>query len=449
MPIAAPIISLITATIDEISCTLMPPTDPTYDHTVAVATDLIDGSTVTLDPAPDPSFTLTGLNQNRSYVVVAYAVDTSGDFSAPSNVVFGITNYEAPEPVLPDLEITSVAQAGLGDASRVLIAYSLKRPVNPLTCFRGDLVRFEYSFNGTFTDAAQMTPDWDHTLMSGITDLDFCPDSLIAPPQHYFVWDITKDVPDDEIHTYGVRLQGRLKGVNTLIRSDTVDIDRTAVKGVVGTVISGQTLDYSIFLWQAGSPVTGATLTVDTILDPDQTDRLGGAVVLTEDPSVPGKYDGSFTVDSAWPTGLWQINYNATLGGPPATFTIVDVEHFFAITSAAQSIASLTDPDLCLVYGTLYSIEQGTLSESNVSAVYKREPSRYDNVGTISTQVQTDDNGFFVLPLRRGVDATLLIPDLQYAELIKVPDQPAAEFRSIQVNQPAVLQRGPFGHTVP
>lgn len=446
--IAPPTVAFVTATIDTITCSLVPPTDPTYDHSVALVYDFITGAIVhTEDPAADPTFTIVGLAQNRTYVIVCYAVDTGGDFSAPAvNLIVAVTNYEAPSPPVPDLEITNIYQVGLGEATRVVIEYSLKKASPPLTGFNGELVKFDYSFNGSFTDAEQMTPDFDHPLMSGLVDLEFLPEALILPPQHRFVWDINKDLPPGIIHEYAVKLQGRLKGVNTLERTDTIDIDRTTLKEVIGAVTVGGTLNYGIFIWNDGAPFTGATITVQQILDPDQVDQLGGAVVLTENPLAPGLYEGSFVVTPGQTTGLWQIVYDGKLAGPP-NLTVSDVEHFFVLASGALSTASLSDPTLCLVYGTLVDIEGNPIAGKSVKAVYKREPSRYDRVGTITRQVETDDNGFFAIPLLREVDAVLMIPDLEYSELLKVPDATAAEFRSIQVNQPSVLTRGPFGHT--
>lgn len=446
--IAPPTVGFVTATLDTITCSLTPPTDPTYDHSVALVYDYISGALVhTEDPASDPTFTIVGLDQNRTYVIVCYAVDTSGDFSAPAvDLIVAVTNYEAPEPPVPELEITDVYQVGLGENARVVIEYSLKKASPPLTGFNGELTRFQYSFNGSFTDAEQMTPDFDHPLMDGIIDLEFLPDALIVTPHHRFVWDIGKDLPADIVHEYAVKLQARLKGVNTLERTDTIEVDQTQLKEVVGAVTVGGTLNYGIFIWNDGAPFTGATITVQQILDPDQVDQLGGAVVLTENPLVPGLYEGSFLVTAGQTTGLWQIVYDGILVGPP-DITVSDVEHFFVLASGALSTASLSDPDLCLVYGTLVDIHGDPLVDKPVRAVYKREPSRYDRVGTITREVETDDNGFFAMPLLREADVVLSIPDLEYSELLKVPDATAAEFRSTQVNQPAVLTRGPFGHT--
>src|SRR5690606_6065577 len=130
------------------------------------------------------------------------------------NLIVAVTNYEAPSPPVPDLEITNIYQVGLGEATRVVIEYSLKKASPPLTGFNGELVKFDYSFNGSFTDAEQMTPDFDHPLRSGLVDLEFLPEALILPPQHRFVWDINEELPPGIIHEYAVKLEGRLKGVN-------------------------------------------------------------------------------------------------------------------------------------------------------------------------------------------------------------------------------------------
>ena len=446
--IAPPTVAFITATIDTISCSLTPPIDITYDHSVAIVYDFNTGAIVqTVDPATDPTFTVVGLPQNRTYAIVCYAVDTGGEFSAPAiNLIVAVTNYAAPDPPVPDLEITDVYQVGLGDAARIVIEYSLKKASPPMTGFNGELVRFDYSFNGLFTDTAQMTPDFDHPLMDGLVDLEFLPNSVIVPPHHAFVWDITKDVALELVHTYKVRLQGRLKGVNTPARTEDAEVDRTTVKEVVGAVTLGGTLNYGIHIWNDGAPYTGATVTVDQILDPDQVDQLGGAVVLTENVTIPGLYEGSFLVTGGQTTGLWQIVYSGTLAGPP-TLTAASSEYFFVLASGALSTALLSDPTLCLVYGTLVGIDGKPLAQKPVNAVYKREPSRYDRVGLITKQVLTDDNGFFVLPLLRDADVALTIPDMDYSALAKIPDETSAEFRSLQVNQPSVLTRGPFGHT--
>jgi len=446
--ISPPTVAFVSATIDTITVALVPPIDVTYDHSIALVYDFITGAIVqTIDPAADPTFTIVGLAQNRTYVIVCYAEDTSGEVSAPAvDLVVAVTNYAAPSPPVPDLEITNIYQVGLGEATRVVIEYSLKKIAPPNDGFNGELVKFQYSFNGAFTDTKQMTPDFDHSLMDGIVDLEFLPNAFITPPHHRFVWDISKDLPADIIHTYTVKLQGRLKGINTLERTDTIDIDRSALKEVVGAVTLGGTLSYGIFIWNEGAPFTGATITVQQILDPDQVDQLGGAVVLTESGSVPGLYEGSFVVTGGQTTGLWQIVYDGILAGPP-DLTVSDVEHFFVLASGALSSAALSDPTLCLVYGTLVDIEGDPIVGKPVKAIYKRESSRNDRVGTITRQVETDDNGFFTLPLLREADVVLSIPDLQYSELLKIPDAIAAEFRTVQVNQPSVLTRGPFGHT--
>ncbi len=446
--IAPPTVAFVTATIDTITCSLTPPIDGTYDHSVALVYDFITGAIVhTEDPAADPTFTITGLEQNRTYAIVCYAVDDVGDFSAPAvDLIVAVTNYESPDPPVPDLEITAINQVGLGDATRVVIEYSLKKASPPNTGFNGELVKFQFSFNGAFTDTQQMTPDFDHPLMDGIIDLEFLPEAFIVTPHHQFVWDITKDVPLEEVHEYAVRLQGRLKGVNTFERIDTIEVDRTTVKPVVGVVTLGGTLSYGIFIWNDGAPFVGATITAQQILDPDQVDQLGGPVVLTESGSIPGLYEDSFLVTGGQTTGLWQIIYDGILTGPP-DLTVSSSEYFLVLASGALSTSLLSDPTLCLVYGTLVDIEGNPLEDTVVKAVYKREPSRFDRVGTVTRQVLTDANGFFVIPLLREADVSINIPDLEYGELSKVPDASVAEFRSIQVNQPSVLTRGPFGHT--
>lgn len=446
--IAPPTVAFVTATIDTITCSLTPPVDITYDHSVAVVYDFVTGAIVhTEDPAADPTFTIVGLEQNRTFVIVCYAVDTGGDVSLPAvNLIVAVTNYEAPDPPVPELEITNTYQVGLGDATRVVIEYSLKKTSPPLTGFNGELVKFQSSFNGSFTDAQQMTPDFDHPLMDGIVDLEFLPEAMIVTPHHRFVWDITKDVPLEQVHEYAVKLQGRLKGVNTLEQTDLIEVDRTTVKPVVGAVTVGGTLNYGIFIWNDGAPFTGATITVQQIYDPDQVDQLGGAVVLTENVLIPGLYEGSFLVTAGQTTGLWQIVYDGILVGPP-DLTVSSSEYFLVLASGALSTSLLSDPTLCLVYGTLVDIEGNPLVETVVKAVYKRESSRQDRVGTVTRQVETDSNGFFVIPLLREADVAMNIPDLEYGELLKVPDAAVAEFRTAQVNQPALLTRGPFGHT--
>jgi len=446
--ISPPTVAFVTATIDTITCALTPPVDVTYDHSIAVVYDFVTGAIEqTVDPAADPTFTITALPQNRTFVIVCYAVDTGGDFSAPAvDLVVGVTNYAAPSPPLPDLEITAVTQVGLGDATRIVISYSLKKSSPPNDGFNGELVKFQYSFNGLFTDTQQMTPDFDHSLMDGIVDLEFLPNAFITPPHHRFVWDVTRDVPAELIHTYKIKLQGRLKGINTPEVTEDADVDLTTVKDVVGAVTLGGTLAYGIHIWNDGAPFTGATITAQQILDPDQVDQLGGAVVLTENGLIPGLYEGSFVVTGGQTTGLWQIVYDGTLTGPP-DLTVSSSEYFFVLASGALSTALLSDPTLCLVYGTLIGVDGKPLAQKPVNAVYKREPSRYDRVGLITKQVSTDDNGFFLLPLLRETDVALEIPDLDYGELIKVPDATSAEFRSLQVNQPTLLTRGPFGHT--
>lgn len=442
MPIASPEITFVTTTRNSVSVDLTPPpSTPTFDHILVYAYDYATNAQVHVSaPIYGLTYTIPGLSEGRIYIVTAVAVDSSGDYSAPSELlVVATTDSHDPGGQIPNptVVIVDVVQES---RNKVYIEYRLEDTKE----LYGELTLADYSFNGTFSDAVQMKEAFGDSRHDGRFGLQFDLAGSIVNPHHVFIWDIS-ELPDFDVHRYAIRLQGKSGAVYSpaKIKSD-VDLDTSPASNVpVPAVVTGSTFAFSIPLFFGNQPVTGATVKVDEIRNDSDVDVLGGSVVATELGANPGVYQVSILLP--YPSGRYRVFYSATGSG----ISISERRELLIVGTDYQVTAALNHPALCMVYGKLIDNMGRPLVSRQVTAYYKREPSRYDRVSTAPITVLTDEYGFFALHLLRNTEVHLHIRDLQYDELLKIPDTYTAQFTAIQFNQPSVLVRGTFGHVLP
>lgn len=442
MPIAAPEVTFVTTTRDSLTVALTPPTsEPTFDHILVYAYDYLTNARVHASaPIFGLSYTIPSLEIGRIYIVTAVAVDTGGDYSAPSELlVVGTTDSHDPGGQIPSPTVVIVA-AAQESRSKVYIEYRLEDTKEVF----GELTVADYSFNGTFTDALQMKEAFGDARHEGRFNLQFNLAGSISDPHHIFVWDIS-ELPDFDVHTYAIRLQGKSGAVYSVTKLKTdVALDTTPLSNVpIPAIVTGASFTFTIPLFMGDTPVTGATVKVDAIHDDTDTDVLGGSVVAAAVPGSPGVY--AVSIAMGYPAGRYRVYYSAIASG----FSVSQRREVLVVSTSYRAVAELNHPSLCMVYGVLIDNMGRALSGKTVEAFYKREPSRYDRVGVAPISVLTDDYGFFALHLLRGTEVQLHIADLRYDALLSIPDSYTAEFRSLQFNQPSVLARGSYGHVLP
>jgi hypothetical protein len=441
MPIAAPEITFVTTTENSVTVALTPPpSEPTFDHILVFAYDYATNAQVHVSaPIFGLSYTIPSLEIGRIYIVTAIAVDTSGDYSDPAALlVVATTDSHDPGGQIPNptVVIVDVIQES---REKVYIEYRLEDSKEIF----GELTLADYSFNGTFSDAVQMKEAFGDPRHEGRFNLQFDLAGSIVDPHHIFIWDIS-ELPDFDVHTYAIRLQGKSGAVYsvTKIKND-VDLDTTPLSNLpVPAVITGTDFVFTVPLFYGQDPVTGAAASLDELRDDTDTDVLGGAVPLPE-LGATGVYQD--TVNLAFPAG----RYRAFISATAPDFATSIRREVLIVSTSYQAVAQLNHPALCLVYGRLVDNLGRPLQSATVTAFYKREPSRYDRVSTAPFTVRTDEFGFFALHLLRNTEVQLFIRDLQYDELLKIPDAYTATFTSIQFNQPSVLVRGVYGHVLP
>lgn len=440
MATVPPSISFLTSTQSTLTVNITPPNDPAHDHVLIYAYDYVTNTQVHASaPITTSSYTIPGLVSGRVYVVTAIAVDTSAENSIPAaELVIGTTNAFGDFGVIPEpkVVITDIVQES---RTKVRIEYRLEDNKE----IYGELVKAEYSYNGLFTDSIVMKEAYDDPRHEGRFGLQFQDAPMIVDPHHIFIWDIS-ELPDFDVHTYGIRLQGKSAEHYSPNADATAAIDTTPQSNIpVPAIITGSTFQFSIPLLFGTTPVTGATVTITEIRDDADTDVLGGAVVAPESGVTPGLYQVSILMN--FPPGRYRVFYSATGSG----ISLTQRRQLLIVSNDYQVLGEVGHPSLCMVYGKLIDNMGRPLIGAEVKAYYKREPSRYDRVSTAPIIVTTDEYGFFALHLLRGTEVHLHITELQYDELLAIPDAFSALFSSVQFNQPSVLNRGPFGHVLP
>ena len=440
MATAPPTIAFLTSTQDSLTVEITPPNDPAHDHVLIYAYDYFTNTQVHASAAIyTTSYTIPSLQLGRVYVVTAIAVDTGSENSIPAaQLVIGTTNDFGEFGVIPapKVVITDVVQES---RSKVRIEYRLEDN----KAIIGELTKAQYSFNGSFSDAIEMKEAFGDSRHEGRFGLQFQKTGLISDPHHIFIWDIS-EIPDFDVHTYGIRLQGKSAAEYSLNTDETVDLNTTPVVNVpVPAIITGATFDFTIPLFYGSTPVTGAVVKVDEIRDETDTDLLGGSVVAAELGTSPGVYQVGILLN--FPAGRYRVFYSATA----TNYAVSMRREILIVSNDYQAAAEMAHPALCLVYGKLIDNMGRPLVGVDIKAYYKREPSRYDRVALAPIIVQTDAYGFFALHLLRGTEVQLHITELGYDELLKIPDGYTALFSAIQFNQPSVLNRGPYGHVLP
>lgn len=440
----APIqISFVTVTLNTVTVAITPPTDPLYDHALIFVYDVLTGALIhTSAPIAGPTYTTPVLSPNRAYSVVGIAVDTGGENSEPSNeLVTAETNAHNNVVGDPRVVITDVVQES---NTKVRIEYRLEDVKELL----GELVNAEYSFNGLFTDALQMQEAMTDPRHDGRFFLQFQDPPMIVDPHHYFIWDIS-ELPKNTVHEFQFRFRGKSGALYTGMVVTPVDIDTTEPVGdhPVPVVVADTGLLFRLPLLNGQTPLTGATVTVTEIRDDTDTNLLGAPVVIPA-LAAPNDYIHQDTIALAvgtYPPGRYRVFY--TVAG--AGYASSGSNMFVVVANNYDINFALGAVDLCLVYGKLVDNLNRPLVGAQVQATYIREPSRYDRVAVAPLQVLTNEFGFFAMHLLQNTEVVLEIPKLSYGEKLKVPEQSAALFSSIQFNQPSTLVRGPFGHVRP
>ena len=440
MATAPPTIAFLTSTLDSLTVEITPPNDPAHAHVLIYAYDYFTNAQVHASASIVAlSYTIPGLEVGRVYVVTAVAVDTGGENSIPAaQLVIGTTNDFGDFGAIPrpQVVITEVVQES---RQKVRIEYRLEDNKE----IYGELTKALYSYNGSFSDAIEMKEAYGDSRHQGRFGLQFQKTGLISDPHHIFIWDIS-EIPDFDVHTYTIRFQGKSAANYSLDTDETVDLNTTPLVNVpVPAVVTGQSFAFTIPLFSGLTPVTGAVVTVDEIRNDADSDVLGGSVVAAALVGSPGVYQVSIAL--GYPAGRYRVFYSAIA----ANYSISERRELLIVSNDYQAVAELAHPALCMVYGKLIDNMGRPLAAVEVKAYYKREPSRYDRVGLPPIIVTTDEYGFFALHLLRGTEVQLHITELGYDALLAVPDGYTADYRTIQFNQPSVLNRGPYGHVLP
>lgn len=442
MPIGPPEIIFVTTTRNSVTVDLVvPPAEPTFDNIIVRAYDFATNAQVHVSaPIFGLTYTIPGLEEGRIYIVTAIAVDDTGDNSDPAELlVVATTNSHDPGGQIPDptVVIVDVVQES---RDKVAIEYRLEDTKEIF----GELATAEYSFNGTFSDAVQMKEFFGDARHEGRFQLQFDLTGSIVDPHHFFIWDIS-ELPDFEVHTYAIRLKGKSGAVYSVVTiQNDVDLDTTPLSNIpVPAVVTGTSFDFTIPLLFGATPVTGAITRIDEIRNDADVDVLGGVIIAAELVSDPGVYQVSINLNH--PAGRYRVFYSATATG----FSVSKVRELLIVSTSFEAEAEFNSPSLCLVYGKLIDNMDRPLEGLTIKATYKREPSRFDRISTDPIDVVTDEFGFFALHLLRNTEVQLHITELQYDQLLKIPDAFLVEFRAAQFNQPSALARGNLGHVLP
>lgn len=90
---------------------------------------------------------------------------------------------------------------------------------------------------------------------------------------------------------------------------------------------------------------------------------------------------------------------------------------------------SVSEPDVCVVFGTLKDVSGAPLSGQKVEAFLNRAGFFTHKAGLIgyASTVLTDDTGYFELPLIRGLDVTVNVPVVGFSTRGFVPNLPSVE----------------------
>ncbi len=333
---------------------------------------------------------------------------------------------------------------------KVDIAYDLCNP----TLADGDLVTFDYSMSGTFTDARKMSQAKFDGLHEGVFDLEHDTPAVA----HSFVWDAARDLKDlgleNFVGTIPIRLASRIGlAVSPFLELNvTLDLSEADTQTFPPPVVfPGQTLTVQHAFFDGGVPIDPATVEITDVTDPSGAvpanivgllpivgTMVSAGVYSFDIPLLAGAVEGTYryTIDASDPgvspfTWQTQIIRNFVVAGP---------------NTNAESCDITTDG--CVLYGTLVDAGGRPLANSPISVSYSTERESFTNISRRPVVVGTDSNGFFCVVVLRNVFLHIYSSEFPYSEKIKVPDAPSAEFRSIQTNQPAVLPRDQFGNPI-
>lgn len=443
MATSPPTIAFVTTTVNAVTVSLVPPTDPLYSHMLVFVYDVLTGAIAHASGAvAGPTYSTPPLTANRAYAVVAVAVDTGGEYSLPSNqMVTAETDTHDTHLGDPKVVITEIVQES---RTKVRVIYRLEDTKDQIL---GELIEADYSFNGTFSDAQRMKESSD-ARHEGRFYLEFREAPFIINPHHYFIWDIS-ELPDNTYHTFTLRFRAKSGALYSARVTPTILIDTTDLVGdiPVPVVVADTELLFRLPVFQGQTPLPGATVTVTEIRDDTDTDLLGAPVVIPA-LAAPNTHIYEDTISlpvGTYPPGRYRVFFTVAGAGYSATgsrtFVVVDTDYDinFALGGA----------NLCLVYGKLVDNMDRPLVNAAVRATYIIEGNRYDRVSLTPITVYTNEYGFFAMHLLQNTEVVLEIQDLRYGQRVKVPAQRAANFNEIQYNQPSTLVRGSFGHVLP
>lgn len=91
--------------------------------------------------------------------------------------------------------------------------------------------------------------------------------------------------------------------------------------------------------------------------------------------------------------------------------------------------ASVNEPTLCTVYGTLKNVSGEALSGQKIEAYLNRAGYFTHKAGLIgyAATALTDETGYFELPLMVGLDVTITVPIIGFTSRGFVPNTPSVE----------------------
>jgi len=191
-------------------------------------------------------------------------------------------------------------------------------------------------------------------------------------------------------------------------------------------------------------PTVGPTL--EEVLDSTDTDQLGGSVPMVS--TVAGVWTYSFTPAVTDPVGQWRYRVSYEMGGPVGAEELLG---FFIVETPTVASFPLQN-DTCVLYGDLF-LGDGMPFENALVQVAPHHLSdpELGNTTSVSTsrrEVLTDANGHFEIEMIRNTEVVVRIPDLGYKQFGKIPDDDAAEYKTITTLLPTGT-RDKFGNRVP
>lgn len=352
--------------------------------------------------------------------------------------------FEIPEPRIEFGEIP-VQRAGTNLLDVKYIGFE----DSPAAAPNITLLKAEIDLVGTFAGAeVDLLEAVDDSLTDGRVGLQFSN----AGEARQFVADLDKTFGQEVTTSIGkVRLQAQFGpkiGAFTESGSFMINMTPTAVTDLKGrtTVPGREILLVGIFRNAVGELKDADSLpTIENILDPTGTDKLGGATPVAQ--VTTGVYRFAFTPSTVDAKGQWSYEFQGDVDG-----VTLNVTGFFIVADPPSMTTPLVDLG-CIVFGDLLNIDGSALANKPVSFIHTNlsEP-EFQNpttVGTQSIRVETDSDGHFEVELLRNSEVIVFIPSMSLKTLGRVPDQEIAEYRNLDpVLAASSVTRDKFGNPV-